>query len=331
MGQGNLRIAQVNDIANVPATLMKGLRELGHQVELIPLELVGGKRSTGVKALLLPWRLREVASLNAKIREGRFNVVHIHYAYLGWAGILGRYKYFLHCHGTDVRSGLHDFVRRPITTRSLQQASRVFYSTPDLREHVTSVRPDAIWLPNPIDTERFRPVEPRDGRPRVLFISALSRIKGVDLAFQVIAMLQKRSPDLEISVMGFGDQLQSYARWPGISILPRVSYADMPALIQNYDIVVGQLRLGILSMSEMEAMACGKPIVGQYRYPEVYGEVPPVFAGETADELAGQVMSLADDATRRAAVGQESRAWVVKNHDYRTIARLLERYYHGVP
>ena len=57
MGQGNLRIAQVNDIANVPATLIKGLRELGHQVELIRLELVGGKRSTGVKALLLPWRL----------------------------------------------------------------------------------------------------------------------------------------------------------------------------------------------------------------------------------------------------------------------------------
>lgn len=330
-----MKIAQVNDIAHVPATLAEGLRLRGHTVELFRLKLAGGKLPTWIKGLMLPWRGLEIYHLNRAIRAGGFDVIHIHFAYLGWAGILGRYPYVLHCHGTDVRRNLNQFYQRPFIVRSLQQARLVFFSTPDLAEHILPVRPDAVWLPNPTNTDRFCPTTAQASlsapnttrRPRVLFISALSRIKGVERAFQVIELLQQQMPETEIAVMGFGDQLARYKNWPGIQVLDRVSYADMPALIQRYDVVVGQLRLGILSMSEQEAMACGKPVVGAFRYPEVYAEPPPIVTGETPEELAGQVIRLSNDDTARRTAGHRSREWVIKYHDHRLVATLLEPYY----
>jgi len=338
-----MKIAHVNDIAHVPATLAEGLRLRGHTVELFRLKLMGGKLPTWAKVLMLPWRGGEMRSVNRELRAGGFDVVHIHFAYLGWAGILGRYPYVLHCHGTDVRRNLNRFYQRPFIARSLQQAAQVFFSTPDLAEHILPVRPDAVWLPNPTNTDRFCPngeqaflsrqdadstPVPNTARPpRVLFISALSRIKGVERAFQMIDLLQKQMPEAEIVVMGFGDQLPRYRNWPGINVLDRVPYEAMPSLIQSNDVVVGQLRLGIISMSEQEAMACGKPIVGEFRYPEVYDEPPPILTGDTAEELTGQVIRLLNDENARQAAGHRAREWAVKHHDYRLVAGLLESYY----
>ena len=327
-----MRIALVNDIAHVPSTLAEGLRFRGHEAEVFRLRLVGGKLPTWAKALLLPWRGTEIRTLNRRLWAGRFDIIHIHFAYLGWAGILGRYPYVLHCHGTDVRRNLNQGYQRPFIVKSLKSAEKVFFSTPDLARHVLPVRPDAVWLPNPTNTDRFRPHNrPASGlRPRVLFISALSRIKGVERAFEVIALLQKQAPEIEIAVMGFGDQLARYRHWPGISILDRVSYERMPSLIQAYDVVVGQLRLGIISMSEQEAMACGKPVVGQFRYPEVYPEPPPICTGETPEELAAQVLRLLSDEGARCETGRRAREWVSKYHDYRLVAQLLETQYESV-
>jgi len=244
---------------------------------------------------------------------------------------LGKYPYFLHCHGTDVRRNLNQFYQRPFIIQSLQRARMVFFSTPDLAEHVLPIRPDAVWLPNPIITKLFRPgstsENDRRRRPRVLFISALSRIKGVERAFQVIDLVQKQVPEVEITVIGFGEQLRRYEQWPGITVLPRVPYEDMPTLIWDCDVVVGQLWLGILSMSEAEAMACGKPVVMEYRYPEAYAEPPPLLIGEPPEELAGQVIHLLDDTDAREDLGRRSREWVIKYHDYLRVTRILEAHY----
>lgn len=323
-----MKIAQVNEIANVPSTLAKGLRERGHEVLVVPLQLIGGKRPTWQKLGLLPWRLREILAVNRDLRAGRFDVVHLHYAYLGWAGILGRYPYHLHCHGTDVRSGLHDPVRRPFVKRALTVARRVYYSTPDLAEHVHPVRADGAFVPNPIDVDLFCPGRrSSDGRPRVLFVSALSTIKGVEQAFQTIDALNRRAPGLEVAVFGFGAQAAEYVGRPGTTVLPPVCYDRMPDTLRDFDVVVGQLRLGILSMSELEAMACGKPVVGAFRYPDVYDEPPPIHSGASPDELAERILALADDSGLRRMEGERARQWVVQRHDYRRVAELMESHY----
>lgn len=327
-----MKIAQVNDISNVSSNLIAGLSLLGHETELFKLDLIGGKLPSWCKILVLLWRLREVHAINGYIKTGAFDVVHVHFAYLGWMGILGRYPYFLHCHGTDVRRNLHRFYQRPFIVHSLRVAQMVFYSTPDLAEHVLPVRPDAVWFPNPINIEAFTPDS--DGkrlrqRPRVFFISELSQIKGVDREFEVIASLQRQVPEIEIAVMGCGTQFERYRHWPGITVLPRVPYNDMPARIRGFDVVVGQLKLGILSMSEMEAMACGVPVVGEFRYPEFYTEQPPIATGSTTEELVGAIIELLADEEMRLSLGKRSRGWVMRHHDYRQLASVLGSYYLG--
>jgi glycosyltransferase involved in cell wall biosynthesis len=326
-----MKIAHVNDISSVSSTLVEGLRLLGHDAELFPLKLVGGKLPTWSKALLLPWRGQEMHAVNRHVRQGHFDIIHLHFAYLGWAGILGKYPYFLHCHGTDVRRNLNQFYQRPFVSRSLQRARMVFYSTPDLAEHVLPIRPDAIEFPHPINTQRFSPGDTsgnaRQQRPRVLFISAISRIKGAERAFQVIRLLQELAPEIEIIVIGFGDRYQHYRQWPGITVLPRIPHEDMPALIRSCDVVVGQLHLGIMAVSETETMPCGKPVVMDYRYPEAYTEPPPLLTGETPEELVDLVIHLLNDTDERQNLGRRSREWIMKYHDYYHLARLLEAYY----
>ncbi|MFQ5880724.1 MAG: hypothetical protein ACE5IZ_11210, partial [Dehalococcoidia bacterium] len=102
-----MRVAHVGDVANVASTLAEALKAIGHQAELLPVRAAGARHPLPIKALFLPHRLREGAAINHHLRDRRFDVVHIHVAYMGWLGIVGKYPYFLHCHGYDLRRNLH--------------------------------------------------------------------------------------------------------------------------------------------------------------------------------------------------------------------------------
>ena len=98
-----MRIAEINDIASVASDLAAGLRARGHEVTLIRPRLVGGGLPWMVKPVVGPVRAVEWAQIIREVHEGHFDMVHIHYAYLGMLGVLGKFPYILHCHGSDVR------------------------------------------------------------------------------------------------------------------------------------------------------------------------------------------------------------------------------------
>ena len=54
-----MRILHINDIAYVGSTLVEGLQQYGHDATLRPLQLRAKRRSTRVKLLALPLRLRQ--------------------------------------------------------------------------------------------------------------------------------------------------------------------------------------------------------------------------------------------------------------------------------
>ncbi len=179
-GEPSMRILHINDVANVASILVAGLVQIGHQAELRRLRLPASRRGTAAKILALPARWAEWMAVNRQVRTLGYDMVHIHYAYLGLLGILGRYPYILHCHGTDVRRGLHDPLRRGMVVQSLRHARKVLFSTPDLAQHVRPIRPDAIFLPNPVATDVFRPQDRgAEHPPRILVISKLSAVKKV--------------------------------------------------------------------------------------------------------------------------------------------------------
>lgn len=323
-----MRIVHVNDIASVGTTLVAAQRLLGHDATLRPLRLVAGGGPAALKLLALPARLGELRAVNRDVRAAGADVVHVHYAYMGWAGILGRYPYVVHCHGTDVRAGLRDPLRGPLVRRSLAAARAVFVSTPDLLPLVCPLRPDALLVPNPVDTSVFRPRE--DAPPAagtILLISAFSEVKRVDVAVEAVRLLRTRRPDVRVTAVDHGPLADRYRDEPGLRFVPRRPHEEMAALIREHAIVLGQFGIGSLGMAELEAMACGRPVVCHHVQERAYPEPPPLLAAGSPELAAEHLERLVDDPETASEMGARASAWVLEHHGYLEVARrLVDRY-----
>ncbi|MFQ5880053.1 MAG: glycosyltransferase family 4 protein [Dehalococcoidia bacterium] len=325
-----MKIVHVRDVAHTSSTLVEGLNTLGHQAEVLPATTGRHQyRLRYAKVLSLPRRALELRRVNRYIRQRGFDVVHIHLASLGWLGIVGRYPYFLHCHGYDIWSHLRRPMLRRLTLWGLRRAERVFYATPDLAADTQQVRSDAAFFPIPVDTERFRPLAGlgHEGPPRVLLISRIWDIKGVDVAFAIIARFKRRRPEVLVDALAAGPHLRLYRGNTYVNFLPRVPYEEMPTFINRYDVVIGQFRLGIMSTSELESMACGKPVVSYFSYPQFYDEPPPLYSTNDVEMAAEYLTALVGDPALRRQAGEQGREWVLRHHNYLDAARTLEAEY----
>ena len=307
-----MRVLHVNDVADVGATLVSALRQVGVEADLRRLSLRAARSSTMAKIAAAPWRLAELVAADREFRTGRYDLLHIHYAYLGVLAAIGRHPAVLHCHGTDLREGLRDALRRPLVLSALRAARAVLVSTPDLLNDARHIRRDARFLPNPVDTERFRPRPRTDGPLRVLLVSDAHPLKGIERAVPAALALRQRAVVVRAIDRGGADRAQ-YERLGVTEFVPSVPHAEMPLLFADHDIVVGRFGLGSLGNNELEAMASGRPVVAEFRYDWAYPERPPVLGLEDLGRLA-------DDADFRGGAGTRGRDWVVRHHEARTIA-----------
>jgi glycosyltransferase involved in cell wall biosynthesis len=317
-----MRFCEINDIASVASELARGLRARGHEVTLIQPRLAGGSLPAPIKPVAAPVRAIEWARIIREVRAGNFDMVHIHYAYLGMLGVLGRFPYLLHCHGSDVRAVAP--YARPLVARALAGAARVFYATPDLEQPVRSRRPDARFLPNPVDTARFRPLAPARESGRVLVVCSLTRVKGAQRILAACRLLAERRPEIRVTVIGGGEYTPRFAALPNVEVVPRRPREALVELIAGHGVVIGQVKLGSLGMAELEAMACARPLVAAFRYDSAYPEPPPLARTERAAEIADAVIRLVDSPDERSRLGDEARAWVECHHSLDGAARAVE-------
>jgi glycosyltransferase involved in cell wall biosynthesis len=217
---------------------------------------------------------------------------------------------------------------------SLKRADLVMFSTPDLYPHIARIRPDATFLPNPIDTRGFADNQAETlGGVRVLINLALNPSKAPQIAFEAAREIKRRCPDVEICAIASGPLYSSFQRYRGVRFLDPVPHAEMAQLINSYDVVLGQFLIGSLGMSELESMACAKPVVCYLDtdlYSRWYGEAPPVVSASTADAAAQSAIKLIQDPLWRQDLGRRGREWVVRHHDYRTVAAQMVDHYHGM-
>lgn len=318
-----MRIAEVNDIASVASELTRGLRERGHDVTLIQPRLFGARLHWAVKPIVGPIRALEWTRLVRRLRRERYDIIHIHYAYLGMVGVLGKFPYILHCHGGDIRD-ITPFTSW-ITRRALRNAGAVFYATPDLGPEVLKQRPDAQFLPNPIDTETFRPLASCAESKAVYIACALDDVKGAPQILDACQILARERPDIAITAISGGKYAVDFARLPNVTMRPHSPRADLPAAIARHGVVIGQVQLGAAGMAEFEAMACARPVIGHFTYSGAYPEPAPIVPARSGREIANAVARLVDDVDLRARLGDESRGWIRRNHDLRCITARVER------
>jgi glycosyltransferase involved in cell wall biosynthesis len=318
-----VRIAQVNDVASVAAEISAGLRALGHDVELLQPRLYGANLPSPIKPVVVPLRLIDWLRLARTIRAGRFDAVHIHYAYLGVVGLIGRFPYILHCHGDDVRD-LARPLRRPVIRAALKGATHVFYSTPDLQDLVHAVRPDGEFLPNPIDTEVFRPVELDSDAIDVFIACSLSANKGVANLLEACRLLAERKPKVRITAIAGGDATRHFDALPNVTLIAHQPRFKLPALMGRHRVIVGQAHAGAVGMVELEGMAAARPVVCWFNFDEAYPEPPPFVRAHSGEEIFTAITHLLDDPVGAADIGCRGREWVKRYHGIERIAARVE-------
>jgi glycosyltransferase involved in cell wall biosynthesis len=321
-----LRVVHVNDIASVASALAAAQARRGAAARVLdpPKPLAGLPYPWKVVSFLL--RAVPLAATAVDLRRDRRAIVHVHYATQGVAALAAGRRYVIHCHGSDVRGARPGSLRGRLLAPILRRAALVLYATPDLEADVRPFRGDAVFLPNPIDTATFAPggVATRD----VLLASRLDPVKGAWAAIEGLEHLLRRRPATRVTVVGFGPLLGQARAVLGerVRFVPPVPHDLMPALLRDHRVVLGQFRLGILSQLELEALACGIPVVTGFHYADVYEEQPPIVLADSSDEIAARLTALLDDEEGWPARSAAGRSWVVAHHDSDQVA---ERLYHA--
>lgn len=299
--------------------------------------------------------------LGARWQEEPFDVVHAHFWMSGLASAEAARAsgapvlQTFHALGTVKRrhQGVRDTspgTRIALERRLCRTVDRVIATCSD---EVAELRALGLppWrasvIPCGVDTDAFRPVRApgrrrRDDRQRLLVIGRLVERKGVGNVIEALAAL----PGVELMVAGgpaeeFLDtdpevtRLRALAERHGVAdrvrFLGSVSRPDVPALMASADVVVAVPWYEPFGIVPVEAMACGRPVVGSAVgglldtvVPGVTGElVPP----RRPDLLAPVLADLLADPERRTAYGRAGRARAVETYQWRQVAAATEDVY----
>lgn len=317
-----MRIAEINDIASVASEIGAGLRARGHEVTLFHPRLVGANLHPQIKPITGPIRALDWLDLIRRVRAGRFELVHIHYAYLGNVGALGGFPFILHCHGTDLRGGT--LVTRPLIRNALREARHVFFSTPDLGPYVARERDDGEFLPNPIDVNQFRGTVAASERSGVLICCGLTEVKGGGRLLKACQRLADERPDIRITAIGGGEYTTAFQALPNVTVIAHQPRWKLPGLINQHGIVLGQVRIGSAGMAELEAMACARPVITWFNELSAYETAPPYVTAVDAQDIAAAVASLIDQPELRRQLGAAGRDWVQANHGLAKVVSRVE-------
>lgn len=175
-------------------------------------------------------------------------------------------------------SALHPGWLEPLRTTELPLQNVVFCSAFQNARHVEAGLPlgRSTVIPNGLDPELFRadPLPDSPARLSLLFSGRLVEEKGPWRALEVVALLRKAGIDAHLSIAGlpawpfeFGERLRERAAAPDLAgavrFLGAVPWRELPAVYAAHvALLFPSEHLEGLPMVVLEAMACGRPVVG---------------------------------------------------------------------
>jgi glycosyltransferase involved in cell wall biosynthesis len=188
---------------------------------------------------------------------------------------------------------------------------------------------------NPVDAEQFCPEGARalssDGKLTVLFVGRLEERKGIHHLVDAIPKVLSQFQNVKFVIIGsdtmtakgngsvlaeLRQALSSSSRSDSVTFIPHVPLSEIVDYYRSADILVLPSLYDNAPMTVIEAMSCGKPVIGttaggtkEYVIHDNCGLIVPPA---NADELAKALVSLLADDARRASMGQNARDRVMK-------------------
>ncbi|MCD2095707.1 glycosyltransferase family 4 protein [Rhodococcus rhodochrous] len=222
-------------------------------------------------------------------------------------------------------------------------SGRIAVSELARRWQVTSLGADAVEIPNGVDVSFFRhapllPDYPRPGRT-VLFLGRYDESrKGMDVLLGALPALVARHPDIEILVVGRGDEdrlrKEAGRYFRHLRLLGQVDDDEKASAMRSADVYcapnLGGESFGIVLV---EAMAAGTAVVASqldaFRRVLRDGQAGVLVPVGDADALARGILEVLDDDDRRQAL-VDFGSTVVEAYDWPVVADQILRVYETV-
>lgn len=283
------------------------------------------------------------------VREGRFDVLHVHEPAVPSVGLLAcwvaRGPIVATFHASFERSRTLS-VTTPVLMSALEKITgRIAVSDAARKTLVEFIGGDAVLIPNGVTVSRYAHAEPLPGwgEGEGEVIGFLGRMdeprKGLPVLLEAFALLAAERPGLRLLVAGPGDAEEALERVPArlhdrIGLLGLVSEEDKVRAYHSVDVFcapnLGGESFGIVLT---EAMSAGAAILASdipaFRKVLGDGQAGALFATGDARALAREAAALLDDPRRRAKLSDEARH-AVRKYDWSTVARDVLRVYETV-
>ena len=220
-------------------------------------------------------------------------------------------------------------------THLLTDPNVVFYSSPEKGAYLKGS--DTIWLPSIRDPEDFYVPSTSSNSIRGEAVKVYvpyhrdALWKGLDTALNVLRELNGEGYNLQIitaeNAGTFFPDLCSFNAVQGAegeSLAYPIPHYMMPELFRRVDLVIDQLVMGSYGNSGIEAMLCGKPVIGQKSYREL-SEAP--IWDVTEQNLKARICDLLEQPDLWPKLGSMGREFAISKHSPAAVARIAANTY----
>ncbi len=276
------------------------------------------------------------------IKELRPDILHAHYATsYGFLGAkAGFHPFIISVWGSDILDFPKFYIKKKLLQFILCKTDGITAAgkyLADATERFLLNNRKVALTPFGINLETFRP--PSKKQNASIVIGATKNLEPVyGLENLIKAFAKPGHSDLKLLLVGDGSLRSRFERLSAelkvknrLTFAGRVSPMEIPAFLQQMDIVVNPSLRESFGVSVLEAQACEIPVIASNTggLPEVMRDgvtgflVPP----KDINAIAEKIELLASDEYLRKKMGKAGREFVGKNYDWNENAKIMERLY----
>jgi len=235
---------------------------------------------------------------------------------------------------------LAGYFSRRMLKRNLEAASVVTISAKEFQKSMGISRYNHVYIPNGVDTKRFRPRKDRHKGIVVGYVGALR--EWVDLRPMLTAVRNLKDYKIKVLVVGGEEDLSQYKRFAReqgiqkqVEFTGNVPYIDVPGYVNRMDICTmpfkkNRVTDGTCPLKVLEYMACEKPVIST-ELNEVCSMLGDrVLYATCVREWEKQICTLYHDGILREKLGRQGREFVQKNFNWKKICTDMEKVVTGV-
>jgi phosphatidylinositol alpha-mannosyltransferase len=342
--------------------LAEHLLELGHEVSVLtpvddpdeadlPPYVVPAGRAVPVpyngSVARLVFGPLSLARARRWVREGRFDVLHVHEPTVPSVSMLACFAasgpMVATFHTATARSRALQVFGTALQPVLEKVTGRIAVSPAARRVVVEHLGGDAVLIPNGVDVARFAGAAPLPGRPAGPTVVFLGRLdegrKGLAVLLEALPELVRLVPDVRLLVAGPGDAGDVRAAVPRslrdrVELLGLVSDEDKPRVFASGHVYCAPNTHGeSFGIVLVEAMAAGTPVVASdleaFRRVLQGGRAGVLVPVRDPGALAQALGDLLHDEPRRAALAAAARD-AVEVYDWRTVTAQIVAVYETV-